>query len=97
MIHASYPRPCQGKKSSLLKLPPSAGEEEVAIAGLSFHNAVDDLKEIIDAIGEKLENVKAKKTVVEFGVEIGVEAGQLTALIAKGSGKANLKITLEWS
>jgi hypothetical protein len=30
------------------------------------------------------------------GLGVGVEAGQLTALLVKGSGKANLKITLTW-
>jgi hypothetical protein len=33
----------------------------------------------------------------EFGVEFGYESGQLTALIVKGTGKANLKITMEWT
>jgi hypothetical protein len=34
--------------------------------------------------------------VVEFGVSVGVETGGLLAFIAKGSGEANFKITLEW-
>ena len=31
-----------------------------------------------------------------LGIEVAVESGQLTALIVKGSGKANLEITMEW-
>jgi hypothetical protein len=29
-------------------------------------------------------------------MELAIESGQLTAIIVKGSGKANLEITLEW-
>ncbi len=43
-----------------------------------------------------LARVKPTKASVELGLEIGVEAGQLTALLVKGTGKANLKITLQW-
>ncbi len=42
------------------------------------------------------QRVGPSKGSVEFGVEVGVEAGQLTALIVKGSGTANLKIALHW-
>jgi hypothetical protein len=41
--------------------------------------------------------LKPHKASVEFGLEVALEAGQLTALLVKGSGTSNLKITLEWS
>jgi Trypsin-co-occurring domain 1 len=44
-----------------------------------------------------VQKVKPDKTTVKFGLEIGIETGGLTALLAKGSSKANLEITLEWS
>lgn len=34
---------------------------------------------------------------MEFGLEVALESGQLTAVLVKGSAKANLKITLEWA
>jgi hypothetical protein len=46
---------------------------------------------------KSLERIQPSKASVEFGVEIGLETGHLTALICKGSGKANLKIALEWA
>lgn len=52
---------------------------------------------IASTIGARLSQAKAKKAVVEFGVEFAAEAGGLTALLVKGTGKANLKVTLEWS
>jgi hypothetical protein len=47
-------------------------------------------------IATPLQKVKPKKATVKFGMEMAIEAGQLTAVIVKGSGKANLEITLEW-
>jgi hypothetical protein len=64
--------------------PPGGGDRHVSI-------------EVIPrGIGETLERAKPKKATVELGVEFGIEEGKLVALIARGSGKANLKITLEW-
>lgn len=45
---------------------------------------------------EGLRKVQPRKTTIEFGVEIGIESGKLTALLCKGTGRANLKIVLEW-
>ena len=43
-----------------------------------------------------LDNWQAQKATVEFALELGVEAGKLTALIAKGTAKASLKVSLTW-
>jgi Trypsin-co-occurring domain 1 len=51
---------------------------------------------IAQSIGDSLERSKPSKATVELGVEFGLENGQFVALIARGSGKANLKISLEW-
>ena len=47
-------------------------------------------------IATPIQKAKPKKATVKFGMEIAIESGALTAVIAKGSGKANLEITLEW-
>jgi hypothetical protein len=31
-----------------------------------------------------------------LGLEVGLESGNLTALLVKGTGTANLKLILEW-
>lgn len=38
-----------------------------------------------------LDEAKPKSPSIKFGVELGYESGQLTALIVKGTGKANLE------
>jgi Trypsin-co-occurring domain 1 len=74
-----------------------AGEEEVSNSLRSF----DELQGSLVAIGKSLSSVmnelKPKSASVEFGIEIGLEAGKLTALLVQGVGKANLKITLSWN
>jgi hypothetical protein len=47
-------------------------------------------------VAAPLKKARPKKATVKFGMEMAIEAGQLTAVIVKGSGKANLEITLEW-
>ena len=63
---------------------------------LDFEEVTDAIEGIATSITTTLNKVKPKKASVEFGVKIGVESGKLTTLLVKGSGEANLKITLEW-
>jgi hypothetical protein len=75
-----------------------ADSSEVDVSRNNFD--LDELCETIGivakALGSRLEQLKAKRTVIEFGVEVAAESGHLTALIVKGTGKANLKVTVEW-
>lgn len=72
------------------------GEEEVAFILPSFKPVTDAMEGIATSVMATLQKVKPRKASVEFGLEIVLEAGQLTALLVKGSGASNLKITLEW-
>jgi hypothetical protein len=62
----------------------------------SFDGVVDSIKAITQQLTGALQEVKPDKASLEFGVDIGIESGQLTALLVKGTGSATLKITLEW-
>jgi hypothetical protein len=72
------------------------GMEKVGIVDAAFKDLTNSIEAIASALGQSLERIKPKKAAVEFGIEVGMESGKLTALICKGSGKANLKITLEF-
>lgn len=75
-----------------------ARDEEIGIPEIpNLERVWEMISQISGSIWEKLAIAKAKKATVEFGIEIGLEAGQLTAMLVKGTGKANIKITLEWS
>jgi ribosomal protein S5 len=72
------------------------GQERVGMTLPSFKEVTDALEGIAQSVMTSLIKVKPRKATVEFGLEIGLESGNLTAIIVKGSGTANLKITLEW-
>jgi hypothetical protein len=74
--------------------------DAAAFEGLTEALSLDAVRSAIEGVSalvrETIEKVAPDKASVEFGLEIGLESGQLTALWVKGSGKANLKITLSW-
>ncbi len=72
------------------------GREDVAFDVKSFEPVAEALEGIVQMIAVPIQKVRPKKTTVKFGMELALEAGHLTAVIVKGSGKANLEITLEW-
>lgn len=73
------------------------GPEEVAFDAQPFTEVTEALEGIVEALAIPLQKTMPDKASVKFGLELAVEAGQLTAAIVKGSGKANLEITLEWN
>ncbi len=89
-----------------LKLPNGAvigievsetGREDVSFNTFPFDDIAVALEGITIAIKDTLEKAKPQKASVKFGLEMSIESGKLTAAIVKGSGKANMEITLEWS
>ena len=63
---------------------------------LSFDGVTKSIEAIAERMTAALERVKPDKAAVEFGIDVGVESGALTALVVKGTGSATLKVTLEW-
>ena len=72
------------------------GEEDVAGGFLSFDGVADALKEVSKMLVTAIDLVKPQKASVEFGLEMAVESGKLTAMLVKGSGTATLNVMLEW-
>lgn len=80
-----------------IEVIPRGGREEVGLLEtIPFEQVSELLASVATSIGNTLERAKPKKATIELGVEFGLEAGKLVALIARGAGKANLKISLEW-
>jgi hypothetical protein len=63
---------------------------------LAFDGVTGSIEAIADRVTAALRSAQPKKAAVEFGIDVGVESGGLTGLLAKGTGSATLKITLEW-
>jgi hypothetical protein len=62
----------------------------------SFEGVSKSVESVASAMTATFDKIKPDKATVEFGVDISVESGALSALIVKGSGSATLTITLEW-
>ena len=72
-------------------------EQDISSQILAFDGITSVIEEISANITEALSKARPTKANVEFGLQVAVEAGKLTALLVKGSGTATLKISLEWS
>jgi hypothetical protein len=72
------------------------GREDVGFDPKQFQPVAEAIEGVVQMIAAPPQKVRQKKASVKFGMELAIESGQLTAVIVKGSGKANLEITLEW-
>jgi Trypsin-co-occurring domain 1 len=90
--------PVQLEDGSIIRVEVAkTGREDIsAFDPKPFKQVVDSLEGIVQALAIPIQRAKPKKATVKFGIELAVESGQLTAVLVKGSGKANLEITLEW-
>ena len=70
------------------------GEQDVST--LSFQEVTNTIEAVTQAIATSINKVNPDKAIVEIGFDITVKSGKLTTLIVQGSGKANLKLTLQW-
>jgi Trypsin-co-occurring domain 1 len=71
-------------------------ETDVALTIPTLKEIAGAIEGIATTLKTTFDKIKPNKASVEFGVEFGCEAGQLTAMIVKGTSKANLKITLQY-
>jgi hypothetical protein len=72
-------------------------EQDVAIGKVfSFDGVIDSIGAVSSAVTEALRKAQPEEAEVEFGIDVAVEAGQLTSLLVKGSGTATLSVRLLW-
>lgn len=72
------------------------GREDVSFDPKQFQPVAEAIEGVVQMIAAPIQKARPKKATVKFGMELAIESGNLTAVIVKGSGKANLEITLEW-
>jgi Trypsin-co-occurring domain 1 len=86
-----------GEKLFRVEARTLGGRERVSVLqGISEEQLRAPLVALGKTVAAVIEKIAPAKATAEFDIEIGIESGQLTALLCKGSGKANLKVTLEW-
>jgi hypothetical protein len=71
-------------------------ERKVSSPTFDLGQVERQLEGIVQGVVAPLRRLAPDKLEVELGIEIAVESGALTALIVKGTGSANLRITLSW-
>lgn len=72
------------------------GRSDVSLDRYAFKDVTEALEGIVEAVATTVNKARPTKAAVKFGVDVGVESGKLTAVIIKGSSRANLEITMEW-
>ncbi|EKV01593.1 hypothetical protein Lepto7375DRAFT_3764 [Leptolyngbya sp. PCC 7375] len=72
------------------------GREDVGFDVKSFQGVTNAIEGVAEAITGSLEKISPNKASVKFGLEIQIEQGSLVAAIVRGTGTANLEVTLEW-
>ncbi|SRR5271165_6356497 len=72
---------------------------DIAFEGLTakFSDFADTVRDIAKITADALSTVKPSEATLEFGLDIGIKAGTVTALFASGGAKATLKVTLKWT
>lgn len=72
------------------------GREQVGAGTLPFNSIAKAINRLSQIIAKPIQEVKPTKAIVKYGLAIGIEEGSLVAAVVRGTGKANLEITLEW-
>jgi phosphotransferase system HPr-like phosphotransfer protein len=62
-----------------------------------FSEAMTAIESLSKEIAETIQKNKPHQATVKFGVDIGIDSGKLTVVLAKGTATANLEIVLQWN
>ena len=77
--------------------PPGQGDSDVAFEIPTFDTVMPAITAVARVFTATLEKIQPTKASMEFGIELALDSGKLTAIIVKGTAKANLKVALEFS
>ena len=72
------------------------GEEDVKSSLFKLDDVTDQIRAISRHFATVLDDAKPDKAGLEFGIQLSVKEGRLTALLVSGEATATLKVSLEW-
>ncbi|MFF0428210.1 CU044_2847 family protein [Streptomyces sp. NPDC004520] len=75
---------------------PDAGLEGIRDRLPDLSGVTEALSSFAGQIGESLHRAAPDRATVEFGCQLGLDGGKLTALVVQGHANASLRVTLEW-
>ncbi len=78
---------------------PASDRQDVAdrTRQFPFKQITDSVEAIAREFATALNRARPTKATIQFGCELAAEPGQLVVMLVKGTAKANLTITLEWT
>ncbi|WP_128984725.1 CU044_2847 family protein [Streptomyces roseicoloratus] len=79
----------------------AGGPEEEGLEGIGgrlpdLSGVTTALSSFAGQLGDALHRAAPDRATVEFGCQLGLDSGKLTALVVQGSASACLRVTLEW-
>jgi hypothetical protein len=91
-----------GEKGPIVQLEVGGSvtaEEDVSAFSkvVPFDSVVDSVAAVSQAMTDALRRARPNEAEITFGLDVALEAGQLTSLIVKGSGTATFAIRLLWT
>lgn len=72
------------------------GRESVGAGTLSFEGVAKAITKISQFYASSIQEIRPTKATLKYGLAISVEQGSLMAALVRGTGTANLEVTLEW-
>jgi len=84
------------RDGNTVQIEVARGEELVASRTYAFSGVSQKISTLAGELADLLRDVRPDVASIELGFEVGLEQGNLTAILVRGTSKANLKITLEW-
>ncbi|MGW4894844.1 CU044_2847 family protein [Kitasatospora sp. NPDC004240] len=75
----------------------AGGGEELVRAGIpDLRNFMATVTALATDLQQAIAAVKPKRASVEFGLNIAMQSGVMTAFLVDASGEASVRVTLEW-
>ena len=68
-----------------------------ALRRLSIADLRETVEGVTQSVAQALRRVQPDEVSVEFGVELAVKTGKLISVLAEGSSKTSIKLTLTWN
>jgi len=89
----------EGAVVSVAAVAPEGVEEDISAGDklASFEGVERSITAISKRLISAIKDASPDKASIEFGIDVKIEQGGLTGLLAKGSAGATLKVTLEWA
>lgn len=87
----------EGGGRVFLEVMHRGGRENVGMLdSVPFEQITEVVAKLARGVLDAIASARPSTASVELGLEFGMEAGALIAVVARGTATANVKVTMEW-